>query len=365
MKNTFGNEITYTLFGESHGPCIGITIDGLCAGLRADEEYMKKELAKRRASGLYSTARNEEDVPVILSGVKAGFTEGTPVTIVIFNRNVKSDDYAEIREKARPSHADYAAEMKYLGFQDVNGGGHFSGRLTAPIVAGASLVRKALQEKGITVGTHIKSLAGIEDRGFNDLETDLRQLNEKNFAILDEEKGEEMKKAILAAREEKDSLGAVLETGVTGLMAGIGEPVFDSMESVIAHGLFAIGGIKGVEFGDGFALSSLKGSQANDGFHVENGRVITETNHNGGINGGISNGMPIIIRSAVKPTPSIGKRQKTINYKTMENTEIEITGRHDPCIAVRARAVVDSVVVMCLAELLVQRHGCLWLRNDV
>ncbi|MBQ4252153.1 MAG: chorismate synthase [Erysipelotrichaceae bacterium] len=364
MKNVFGNNITYTLFGESHGPYVGIVIDGLPAGLKVDEEYIEREMAKRRAGGSWSTSRREADIPQFVSGVKDGYTEGTPVAILIPNNNVHSADYADMQHLARPGHADYTAECKYDGFQDVRGGGHFSGRLTAAIVAAGAIVRQALEDKGILIGTHVRKLAGISDRKFENYHADIEKLNGKAFAVLDEEAGKKMAVAIEAAKSEGDSLGAVLETAVIGLEAGIGEPTFDSLEGVLAHGLFAVGGIKGVSFGAGFDLADMKGSQANDIFRMKDGEVIALPNNNGGINGGISNGMPIIINCAVKPTSSISMPQKTVDYKKMENAEICIQGRHDPVIAVRARAVVDAIVAMCLAEMLVQRYGYQWLRSE-
>ncbi len=364
MKNVFGNNITYTLFGESHGPYVGIVIDGLPAGLKVDEEYIEREMAKRRAGGSWSTSRREADIPQFVSGVRDGYTEGTPVAILIPNNNVRSADYADMEYLARPGHADYAAECKYDGFQDVRGGGHFSGRLTAAIVAAGAIVREALEEKGILIGTHISSLATISDRDFANYASDIKELNGKTFAVLDEEAEKKMIEAIEAAKADGDSLGAVLQTAVIGLEAGIGEPAFDSLESVIAHGLFAIGGIKGVSFGSGFQLAAMKGSQTNDAFRMADGKVVTVTNHNGGINGGISNGMPLIINCAVKPTSSISKTQETVDYKKMENAEISVKGRHDPIIAVRARAVVDAIIAMALAELLVQRYGYQWLRSE-
>ncbi len=367
MKNTFGNNISYTLFGESHGSCVGIVIDGLPPGLKIDEDYIQKELNKRKAVGSISTARVEEDKPEFVSGVKNGFTEGTPVTIIIKNTNTRSADYSPTSEMARPGHADYTAEMKYLGYQDFAGGGHFSGRLTTPIVAAGAIIRMALEEKGIIIGSHILNLHGIKDDEFNDdkLLGQIKMLNEEQFAVINEQQGEKMIAEIEKARNNQDSVGGILETCVVGMPTGIGEPTFDSLESVIAHAMFSIGGIKGIEFGKGFGLAELYGSEANDSFRMNNGVVTTTTNNNGGINGGISNGMPIVFRTVVKPTSSISRVQDTINFKKMENTTIEIKGRHDPAIIHRARAVVDAMTAIALAELLTQRHGYMWLRGEL
>lgn len=366
MKNILGNVITLTLFGESHGPCIGGVLDGLPPGLSVDEEYIMKEMSKRRSIAQISTPRIEADVPEFLSGVKDGMTEGTPLAFIIRNNNVDSSSYESIRNISRPGHADYTAQAKYLGFQDPAGGGHFSGRLTAVIVAAGAIVRKALEEKGILIGTHICELAGVSDRPFdeNDICSDIRVLNEKPFAVLDADAAESMQKQVLEARAAKDSVGGILETAVIGIEPGIGEPVFSSIESELSRAVFSIGAVKGIEFGRGFELARMRGSEANDQFRITDGRVTTETNNNGGINGGISNGMPVLFRSAVKPTPSIGIRQKTVDFVRMENTETETGGRHDPAVVHRARAVVDAVTALVIADLICQRYGYMWLRND-
>lgn len=366
MKNTFGSNITYTIFGESHGSHIGIVVDGLPAGLKVDEAYIESEMNKRKAVSSISTPRREADVPEFISGVRNGYTEGTPVAIIIRNTNTRSSDYSKTSELARPGHADYTAEMKYLGFQDVAGGGHFSGRLTAPIVAAGAIIRKALEEKGIVIGTHIANLHGIKDDELDQerLTEQLEELNQKSFAVINEEVGKQMISEIEAARDRQDSVGGVLETFVTGMPAGIGEPTFDSIESVIAHAMFSIGAVKGIEFGKGFGFADLYGSEANDAFRMKDGKVVTSTNNNGGINGGISNGMPIVFRTVIKPTPSISQAQDTVNYKTMENEKLEITGRHDPAIIHRARAVVDAMTAIAIAEELTQRYGYMWLRGE-
>lgn len=363
MKSTFGQSVTLSIFGESHGTRIGAVLSGLAPGIKADTEYIKSRLELRRAFGKLSTARHETDAFEIQSGVTNGFTTGTPICITIANRDTESADYEKMRGVARPSHADYTAFCKYHGFEDYRGGGHFSGRLTAPLVAAGAIAQLALKGKGITVGTHIVCCAGISDREFCNIQSDIEALEYKPFAVLDDERGRQMAAAIEAAASDGDSVGGVLETAVYGVPAGVGEPFFDSLESVIAHILFSIPAVKGVEFGAGFGIADMRGSTANDSLRTENGRIVTSTNRSGGINGGISNGMPIIIRCAIKPTPSIAKAQETVNFLSGEDTVIEIRGRHDPAIVHRARAAVDAAVATALCDMLAQRYGTDWLRS--
>ncbi len=357
MKNTFGKSISVTIFGESHGSEIGVVLDGFAPGIPVSEEMIAEKLTLRRPSGTVSTKRVEPDHFRIVSGVFNGYTTGTPICILIPNENTRSRDYNTVRQLARPGHADYTAYCKYHGFEDYRGGGHFSGRLTAALVAAGTIALSALSGKGILIGTHISRCAGIPDRGFADLEKDLKMLSGKLFAVLDEEAAVQMRAAIEQAAGEGDSVGGILETAVTGLPAGVGEPWFDSLESMLSHALFSIPAVKGVEFGDGFALSDLRGSRANDSFALQDGKVITKTNHNGGINGGISNGMPLLFRCAVKPTPSIYKEQDTVDFIDHKEKKIVIEGRHDPAIVHRARVVVDSVTALVLCDLLAQRFG--------
>ena len=352
MNNTFGTRVALTLFGESHGPEIGCVIDGLRPGLRVDEDYIAHRLALRRPGGPGSSARVEKDPFRIVSGVWQGRTTGTPLCILIPNTEARSGDYVNLKNTPRPGHADWTGHVKYQGFNDPRGGGHFSGRLTAALVAAGAIFLAALRERGLRIGTHLARCAGIPDRPFGDLETDLDALERASFPVLDEARGEAMKAAVLAAAAEGDSVGGVLETAVLGLPAGLGAPWFDTVEGLLSHALFSIPAVKGVEFGDGFALAAMKGSEANDAFRMENGRVVTESNHNGGINGGLTNGMPLIFRTAVKPTPSIAAPQRTLNLATGEETELRISGRHDPCIAPRARAVQDAVTAFVVLDLL-------------
>ena len=355
MKNTFGSALTVTLFGESHGSHIGAVIDGISPGIKVNTDYIDKKLAMRRPSGKISTARVEVDKYQLISGVFNGYTTGAPITLIIPNENTDSKSYN--KDLPRPSHADFSAECKYHGFQDYRGGGHFSGRVTAALVAVGAILSSALEAHGIKIGTHISKLHGISDRNFENLTEDIDFLNETNFPVLSAEKADKMRLEIEAAHECGDSVGGILESVISGVPCGVGEPWFDSVESVISHILFSIGGIKGVEFGSGFALADMFGSEANDSFILNGEKIETETNHSGGINGGITNGMPIIVRSAVKPTPSIYKKQKTVNLASMAEEDFQITGRHDPAIIHRVRSVVDAALAIAVADMLTLRYG--------
>lgn len=355
MKNTLGQSIAVTIFGESHGEAIGAVLDGMAAGIEVDDSFIEHQLSKRRPQGKTDTPRVEKDEYRILSGVFNGKTTGTPIAIVIPNENTKSKDYNY--GIARPSHADYSAYCKYHGYEDYRGGGHFSGRITAAIVAAGAIAIKALEKINIKIGTHILKCAGESDRNFCDLEADLATLGEAKFPVLDPEAEEKMIKRITEASAEKDSVGGILQTAVTGVPAGVGEPWFDSVESVLSHALFSIGAVKGVEFGAGFKMAEMRGSEANDPFSVSDGKIVTLTNNNGGINGGITNGMPITFNCAIKPTPSIAREQTTVSFTKNENTTLEIKGRHDPAIVRRACVVVDSVCALCIADMMAQRYG--------
>ncbi len=355
MKNTFGQSVSVTLFGESHGPEIGAVLDGLAPGIPVDEDFIRHQLTLRRPVGAISTPRAEADAFRIVSGVFEGKTTGTPLCILIPNTNTHSKDYP--RGMLRPGHADFTAECKYHGFQDFRGGGHFSGRLTAALVAAGAIAISSLRRGGILIGTHISALAGIPDRAFGDLEADLEQLNDQLFPVLDENAALRMQERIRAAAREGDSVGGILETAVTGLPAGIGEPWFDTVESLLAHALFGIPAVKGVEFGEGFGFAAMTGSRANDGLFVRDGKIAMRTNHNGGINGGITNGMPLLFRCAVKPTPSISREQESVDPATMQSRTLSVQGRHDPAIVHRARVVVDSVAALVLCDLMALRYG--------
>lgn len=363
MKDTFGQSVSITLFGESHGSKIGCVLSGLAPGIKIDTDHIRQKLSLRQPGGTISTKRREPDAFEIVSGVFEGHTTGTPIAILIPNTDTQSKDYASLLDTPRPGHADYTAQCKYHGYQDYRGGGHFSGRVTAPIVAAGAILQQALEQKGIQIGTHIARLHGIPDRNFADLAEDIASLSEKQFPVLSDKAGQQMLTEIEQAAREGDSVGGVLESAVIGIPAGVGEPWFDSMESVIAHILFSVPAVKGVEFGGGFALSEQYGSQANDSFAYENGKVVTKTNQNGGINGGITNGMPLIVRTAIKPTPSIYKEQETVSLKDGCNTTLQIQGRHDPAIVHRARAVVDACLAIAVADLLAQRYGTDYLKD--
>lgn len=355
MKNTFGQSVTVTLFGESHGEMIGAVIDGLTPGLEVDLELIRHQLSLRRPHGKISTSRVEADELSIVSGVQNGYTTGTPLCILIPNTNTRSGDYD--RQIPRPGHADFAAQCKYHGFQDARGGGHFSGRLTAPLVAAGAIAISALRKKGIEIGTHIATLADVCDRDFVCYGEDIHALSEMTFPVLDAQAAEQMQARIAQAAEEGDSVGGTLESVVTGLPAGLGEPWFDTVEGLLSHALFSIPAVKGVAFGAGFGFANMRGSEANDAFRVEDGNIVTVTNHNGGINGGITNGMPLRFSCAVKPTPSIYREQDSVNMDTMQNTVLGIKGRHDPSIIHRARVVVDSITALVLIDLLAGRYG--------
>ncbi len=357
MKNTFGQSLQVTLFGESHGAYIGAVLDGLAPGIEVDDAFIAHQLDLRRPAGKIGTARVEQDKYQIVSGCYKGRTTGTPLCIIIPNEVQHSKDYESVPRIARPGHADYTANVKYHGYEDFRGGGHFSGRITAALVAVGAIAISALKTKGITIGTHISRLHGIEDKPFGCLEEDIKLLADKEFAVLDDEIGAKMRETITAAAEKGDSIGGVLETAVVGMPAGVGEPWFDTVEGMLAHALYSIPAIKGVQFGAGFDLVEGFGSEYNDPLRAEDGKVYTTTNNNGGINGGITNGMPITFRCAVKPTPSIYLDQDSIDLKTGENALLAIKGRHDPAIIHRARIVVDSMTAIVLYDMLSARFG--------
>ena len=361
MKNTLGENFCVTIFGESHGPYIGVVLDGIAPGIDVNKDFINHQLDLRRPSGKISTKRVETDEFILASGVFNDKTTGTPLTILIPNSVQHSKDYEKTATLARPGHADYTANVKYHGFQDFRGGGHFSGRITAALVAAGGIIIPELEKKGIKIGTHIKSLGGIKDRNFEDYQKDIDFLGGTNFPVLDADKSEQMKTLAEKIAAEGDSVGGVLESVILGMPAGVGEPWFGTLESELSYALFSIPAIKGVQFGDGFDMVDSFGSEFNDSLQIvqDNGKskVITKTNHNGGINGGISNGMPILFRCAVKPTPSIYKTQDTIDMSKNENAKLNIQGRHDPAIIHRARIVVDSVAAFVIYDALAGRFG--------
>ena len=357
MKNTFGQSIAVTLFGESHGTEIGIVVDGLAPGIAVDMEQIARDLDRRRPKTKMDTSRREPDNFRIVSGMFEGKTTGTPLTILIPNEDKKSASYESSYGIARPSHADYSAYMKYHGFEDYRGGGHFSGRITAPLVAAGSICKSMLKNLGVLIGTHIHSIGEAKDRPFEDILSDIKALENAPFPSLWQGMGEKVEQMVDMLKIMRDSQGAITETAIWGMPAGVGEPWFDSMEGVLSHALFSIGGIKGVSFGAGFDFSGMLGSKANDPFRMEEGKVVTTSNHNGGINGGITNGMPILFKCAVKPTPSIAKTQKTVNFRTGENADLTVEGRHDPVIFRRICPVIDAVSAIVLCDMLALRFG--------
>ena len=357
MKNTFGNALKVTLFGESHGDAIGAVIDGLTPGIEIDYEFIDRQLNRRRSKTQVCTQRVEKDDYRIISGVFDGHTTGTPLCIVIPNRDTKSSDYQLFSSVARPGHADYTANCKYHGYQDYRGGGHFSGRITVALVAAGAIIQSALEKKGVYVGTHIKKCADVCDRDFENYVEDIKSLHVAQFSILDENSKEKMLSKTTEIKANGDSVGGIMQTAIYGVPAGLGEPWFDSLESMLSHAMFSIPAVKGVEFGIGFGCADMRGSEMNDEFYVSGENILTKSNNNGGINGGISNGMPIVFNCAVKPTSSIPRKQKTVNFIDKYDTEIEISGRHDSTIIPRACVVAETLSAIVIADLLIGRYG--------
>ena len=355
MSGMWGSKIKLSIFGESHGNAIGITIDGLPAGFSIDMDKIMMEMA-RRAPGKssLSTPRKESDIPEILSGYFEGKTTGTPLCAIIRNSNTKSKDYSKLKDVMRPGHADYTGAVRYKGFNDYRGGGHFSGRITAPLVFAGAICKQILEVKGIIVSAHINSIGKIKDCSF--LESDisdelLNSFKEKELPLINTKLEDEMRQEILSARSSGDSIGGTIECAILGVSPGIGDPFFDSVESTLAHLMFSVPAVKGIEFGKGFDISKMRGSEANDEYYLDGEIIKTRTNNNGGILGGITNGMPIIFNVAIKPTASIFKEQNTVNIVTMEETTLCIEGRHDPCIVQRALPVIEAVAAIGILEL--------------
>lgn len=361
MSSEFGNIIRVSVFGQSHGKAIGVVVDGLPAGEAIDLEELQRFLDRRRpGTGPLSTARKETDVPEFLSGLEGGKTCGAPLCAVIKNADQHSKDYGELADKPRPGHADFTAWAKWGGHADMRGGGHFSGRLTAPLCVAGGIAKQILARRGIFVGAHLASVAGICDRPFplHPTAALFEEVAAKPFPVLDEAAGERMRAAILEAKNDLDSVGGVIECAAAGLPAGLGEPMFGGVENRLAAALFGIPAVKGVEFGEGFRAAELRGSENNDPFTVEDGEIRAETNRAGGILGGITTGMPLVLRAAVKPTPSIGRPQKTVRLSAMEAAELTVHGRHDPCVAHRAVPVVEAVTAAVLLDMLLEgNHG--------
>lgn len=344
-----GKRIRLSIFGQSHAEAIGMTLDGLPAGMAVDPDLLQRFL-DRRAPGRseWSTARREEDIPEFLCGLKDGLTCGAPLTAIIRNTNVRKKDYADLQTLPRPGHADFTAQLRYHGFQDASGGGHFSGRLTAPLCIAGGVLLQELERRGISVAARIVQIGSVRDDSAFD-----GPVSEKVFPVSNDGAAEKMTEAIRTAKAEGDSVGGVIECMVTGFPGGVGDPFFDGLESRLSQMLFSIPAVKGVEFGAGFAAASLRGSENNDPFCVgREGQIATVTNHAGGILGGITNGMPIVFRLAVKPTPSIAMEQQSVNLESMKTQTLQIRGRHDPCIVPRAVPVAEAAAAIVLFDLL-------------
>lgn len=359
MRSEFGRRLRVSLDGESHGAFVEATVEGFPSGLRINTEALARAMDRRRGGGGLSTPRRESDEPIFQSGVAGGVTTGDAITVRILNQNQRSGDYAGFCDTPRPSHADYTAQMRYGRGVDLRGGGHFSARLTAPLVALGELARQALSCRGILVGAHLEAVGAVHDRRFSSVglsEDELLLPARKDFPVLDDAAGDEMKREIRLAAEAKDSIGGIVECGAIGIPAGVGSPLGRGLENVIAGALFVLGGVRGLEFGDGFAAAAMHGSEHNDPYCIQNGRVACVSNHAGGIVGGISTGMPILFRVAMKPTASIGITQRTVSLSKMEETTVRVEGRHDPCIALRAVPCVEAVASLVLLEAILERE---------
>lgn len=353
MSNMIGNNIKISIFGQSHSEAIGVTIDGLPAGEKIDIDKLKAFMSKRApGKNAYSTKRNEADEPVFLSGIVDGVTCGAPLTAVIYNKDFRSKDYDNLKDIPRPAHADYTAQVKYGGYQDVKGGGHFSGRLTAPLCIAGGICMQLLENRGIYVGSYIKSIGAVSDNAVCENADELSAVYNKEFPTINDETAKKMMAHIEDARIEADSVGGVIECKAFGLPVGLGNPMFDGVENRISQIVFGIPAIKGIEFGNGFECAKLLGSQNNDEYYIEDGKVLTKTNNHGGILGGITSGMPLVFRVAVKPTPSIGKEQNSISLSAGREAKLVIEGRHDPCIVPRAVPCITSATAIAIYDML-------------
>jgi chorismate synthase len=356
MSSSWGERIRLSIFGQSHSAAIGAVVEGLPAGFPVDMEKLAAFMARRApGNSPLATPRKEADAPEFLSGIANGRLCGAPLAFVIRNTNVRPGDYSEFTRVPRPGHADWTASVKYGGFQDASGGGHFSGRLTAPLTAAGGICMQILERLGVFIGAHIASIGAESDALFDPVNVCKADLDARVFSpltALDAEAAERMAAVIETARAESDSVGGVVECAAVGLPAGVGEPMFDGLESRVASIVFGIPAVRGVEFGAGFAAARMRGSEHNDPFVNEEGRVRTSANNHGGVLGGISSGMPLIFRVAFKPTPSIGRAQRTLDLETMEQTELRIKGRHDPCVVVRAVPVVEAACAVALCDAL-------------
>ena len=352
MSSTYGENLKLSIFGQSHGAAIGMTLDGIPAGLPVDMEALQAFL-NRRAPGQndWSTPRKEADRPEFLSGILDGFTCGAPIAAAIYNKNTRSGDYANLKDCPRPGHADLTAQIKYGGFQDAAGGGHFSGRLTAPLCIAGGLCKQWLEDMGVQIFAHIAAIAGISDMLFDPLAPDMDSV-QPEFPVINPDAGARIRDAISVARSDGDSVGGIVECAVTGLPAGVGEPMFGGVESRIAQIVHGVPAVKGVEFGVGFAAAKLRGSQNNDDYVISDGKIRTATNNAGGILGGITTGMPLIFRAALKPTPSISRPQQSVSLSSGEMQELIVKGRHDPCIVPRAVPVIEAAAAIAIFDMI-------------
>lgn len=361
MSGIWGNNLEISIFGESHGRAIGVTINGLPAGFEVNMEEVLVEMA-RRAPGQneLTTPRKEKDEPDIVSGLLDGRTTGAPLTALIWNTNTRSKDYSQMKRLMRPGQADYPGKVRYDGYNDYRGSGHFSGRITAPLVFAGAIAQQWLRKRGVVIGSHVQSIGHVEDDRFDSQEEvtfeQVDQMKRVQLPVFDETKREEMRQVIVDAKEDQDSVGGIVETFVLGIDAGYGNPFFDSVESTLAHLVFSVPATKGIEFGAGFDITRMRGSEANDEYYYdEHNQIKTRTNNNGGILGGITYGMPIVFRTAIKPPASIEKKQRTIDIEAGENADLEVFGRHDPCIVPRVLPVLEAVTAIGLMDLILGR----------
>ena len=353
MSSNFGTKIKIQIFGQSHSEMLGVVIDGLPAGHVIDLGYIYAFLDRRRGGGnAYSTKRAESDIPEIVSGIVDRKTCGAPLCAVFRNEDAKGSDYEQFCFIPRPSHADYNAHVKYEGANDIRGGGHFSGRLTLPLCFAGAVCKQILETQGIHIGAHIWQIADIHDTPYHPVNINLNDITYAGFPVNDAVVGEKMKEKMTDASEEGDSVGGVIECAVIGLPQGIGDPLFDGLESLISHAVFAVPAVKGIEFGVGFSAAGMKGSEHNDEYYAEDGNIKLKTNHAGGIIGGISTSMPLIFRVVIKPTPSIYKEQNSVDLRTMQNMKLKIRGRHDPCIVPRAVPCIEAAAAIAIMDLL-------------
>ena len=358
MASVFGENIKISVFGQSHSRGIGVCIDGIPAGEKIDLEQLQ-EFLDRRAPGRneYSTPRKEADRPEILSGLVGDTTCGAPFAAVIYNTDTRSGDYSDMRDIPRPAHADFAARAKFHGYEDTAGGGHFSARLTAPLCIAGGIFKQLLSRRGIEIGAHISCIGGIEDKRFNSCcgSEELERVG-KTFPVIDEEAGAKMRELIQSVKAEGDSVGGMIECMITGVPAGLGDPMFDGLENRISQAVFAVPAVKGIEFGCGFDVCSMRGFENNDPFYAEDGVIRSRTNNHGGILGGISSGMPVVFSVAMKPTPSIAKEQDSVSMSGLENTKLKVKGRHDPCIVPRAVPCIESAAAIAVYDALLARR---------